>query len=63
MELSRKLVVKHGKLNLKNWDPGFDAGKTKEESEGEISHFATQMSELQYKLFADDSKSLKMSFH
>lgn len=58
MELSRKLVVKHGKLNLKDWDPGFDAGKTKEEAEGEISHFSTQMSELQYKLFADNSKSL-----
>ena len=57
MELSRKLVVKHGKLNLKDWDPGFDAGKTKEEAEGEISHFST-LSELQYKLFANDSKSL-----
>ena len=62
MNLSQKFVVKPGqtaiKLKLKDWDPDFNAGKKREDVEKELIHFSTQLSKLQQKLFAANSKSL-----
>lgn len=62
MELSQKLLVKPGKaarkLKLKDWDPDYDTGKSKKDMETELAHFSSQISELQYKLYADNSLSL-----
>ncbi len=40
------------RLNLKKWDPNYDAGKRKEDVEDELVHISSRMSDLQYKLFA-----------
>ena len=62
MELNQKLLIEPEKitkkLRLKDWDPDYDAGKRKEDVESELTHFSSQMSELQYKLFAAKSQSL-----
>jgi PPK2 family polyphosphate:nucleotide phosphotransferase len=62
MELYQKLLVKPGKaarkLKLKQWNPDYDIGKSKQETETELALFSSQMSELQYKLYADSSLSV-----
>jgi len=60
MELNQKLLIRPEKTTkkLKDWDPDYDAGKRKEDVESELSQFSSQMSELQYKLFAAKSQSL-----
>ena len=62
MKLSHKFLLKPGKtarkLKLKDWDPDYDPGRKREDMESEFAHFSSQMSELQYKLFADNTKSL-----
>lgn len=62
MELYQKLLVKPGKavgkLKLKQWDPDYDIGKSKRDRETELARFSSQMSELQYKLYADSNLSL-----
>jgi polyphosphate kinase 2 (PPK2 family) len=62
MELSLKFLAKPGKmakkLKLKEWDADYDANKKKEDAEKDLVHFSSRMSELQYKLFADNSQSL-----
>jgi polyphosphate kinase 2 (PPK2 family) len=45
-------------LNLDDWDPNYDAGKSKKDTENELIQFSSRLSELQYKLFADSSKHL-----
>jgi len=61
MELSRKFLVKPGKmtgkLKLKEWFD-YDANKRKEDVEKDFTHFSSRMSELQYKLYADNRQSL-----
>ncbi len=61
-DLSKKLLVKPGKgtlnLKLKDFDPTYHAGKIKEDIENDMPSIFKQMSYLQYKLFADSSKSL-----
>ncbi len=60
MQLGQKLLVKPGKiarkLKLEDWSP--DGDKKKENVERELVRLSSQMSELQYKLFADNSRSL-----
>ncbi|HYT43674.1 MAG TPA: polyphosphate kinase 2 family protein, partial [Methylomirabilota bacterium] len=62
MKLNQKLLIEPEKitkkLKLKDWDPDYDAGKRKEDVESQLAHFSSQMSELQYKLFAAKSQSL-----
>ncbi len=62
MELRQKLLVRPGKiakkLKLGDWSPDYDGDKKKENVERELAHISSQMSELQYKLFADNSQSL-----
>jgi polyphosphate kinase 2 (PPK2 family) len=61
MELSRKFLVKPGKmtrkLKLKEWFD-YDANKRKEDVEKDLTHFSSRVSELQYKLYADNRQSL-----
>jgi PPK2 family polyphosphate:nucleotide phosphotransferase len=61
MELSRKFLVKPGKmtgkLKLKEWFD-YDVNKRKEDVEKDFTHFSSRMSELQYKLYADNRQSL-----
>jgi PPK2 family polyphosphate:nucleotide phosphotransferase len=61
MELSRKFLVKPEKmtrkLKLKEWFD-YDANKRKEDVEKDFTHFSSRMSELQYKLYADNTQSL-----
>jgi len=62
MGLNKKLLIEPEKttekLNLKDWDTGYDDGKRKEDVESELAHFSSQMSELQFKLYAAKSHSL-----
>jgi PPK2 family polyphosphate:nucleotide phosphotransferase len=62
MKLSQKLLVKSGRtstgVKLTDWDPNYNAGKKKEDVEDELVHFSSRVSELQHKLFADNSQSL-----
>jgi len=52
MGLNKKLLIEPEKttekLNLKDWDTGYDDGKRKEDVESELAHFSSQMSELQF---------------
>jgi PPK2 family polyphosphate:nucleotide phosphotransferase len=61
MKLSQKLRVKSvrasKRLKLSDWDPNYNAGKKKDVEE-ELIHFSSRISELQHKLFADNSQSL-----
>jgi len=51
MKLSGKLLVRPGKkVKLKDWKPGYDAGRKKEDVERELIQFSTRMTQLQYKL-------------
>ena len=45
-------------LKLKNWDPQYNGNKSKIDTVTEMEQFSKKISELQYKLFADNSKSL-----
>ena len=61
MQLGQKLLVKPGKkrkLKLGDLSPEYDGDKKKESVERELARLSTQMSELQYKLFAGNSQSL-----
>ena len=59
MELRQKLLVTPGKiarkLKLEDRSPDYDGDKKKENVERDLVHLSSQMSELQYKLFADNS--------
>jgi PPK2 family polyphosphate:nucleotide phosphotransferase len=46
------------KLNLRNWDADYRANKSKESVETELTAFSSQLSELQYKLYADNRYAL-----
>ena len=62
MDVTQKFLVKPGKmakkLKLKDSDADYDANKKKQDVERDLAHFSSRMSELQYKLFADNSQSL-----
>src|ERR671930_779162 len=62
MELSWKFLVKPRKmpkkLKLKEWDANYHANKNKEDVESELATFSSEMSVLQYKLFADNRHAL-----
>jgi PPK2 family polyphosphate:nucleotide phosphotransferase len=63
MDLDKNLLISPGhettkKLKLKDWDPDYTGGKSKRDMECELSKLLSRMSELQYKLFADSSKSI-----
>ena len=62
MKLSQKLLVNSERtskrVKLKDWDPNYDARKKKEDAGDDLVHLSSQLSELQYKLFADNSQSL-----
>ena len=62
MKFSWKFLVRPGKvkkkLNLRNWDADYHANKSKEGVEKELTVFSSQLSELQYKLFADNRHAL-----
>lgn len=63
MDLDKDLRIKPGQettglLKLKDWDPDYTGGKSKRDLECELSGLSSKMSELQYKLFADSSKSV-----
>jgi PPK2 family polyphosphate:nucleotide phosphotransferase len=62
MKLSQKFLIKPGKtarkLKLKDWDPGYDGGKKREDVENEMVQFFGKISKLQYKLFAANNQSL-----
>lgn len=58
-ELSLKSVeAQITQINLENWDPNYDGSKTRDETREEINRFNKQISKLQYKFYADNSKSL-----
>ena len=62
MQLEQKLLVKPGKiarkLKLEDWSTEYDVVRKKENVERELARLSSQMSELQYKLFAGKSQSL-----
>jgi PPK2 family polyphosphate:nucleotide phosphotransferase len=58
LRLSEEFLIKPGKLKLKEWDANYHANKKKEDVESELATFSSQMSELQYKLFADNRQAL-----
>jgi PPK2 family polyphosphate:nucleotide phosphotransferase len=62
MQLRQKLLVTPSKitrkLNLGDWSPDYDGDEKKENVDQELAHLSSRMSELQYKLFADNSQSL-----
>jgi len=62
MTLGQKLLVKPSeltrKLKLEDWDTEYNAYRKKENVEHELDRLSRQMSELQYKLFADKNQSL-----
>ena len=63
MDPFRKLLVKPTKLSenqikLKDWDPQYSGNKSKNDMLTEMEQFSKKISELQYKLLADNSKSL-----
>lgn len=63
MDPSKELILQPEEestkqLKLKNWDPDYYANKAKNDMENDINYFSEQIVELQYKLYADNSKSL-----
>ncbi len=64
MDLSQKLLLKHEKeptksiLRLRDWDPDADFGKSKKDVETELPGILRHLSELQYRLYAENSRSL-----
>ena len=45
-------------MNLGDWSPDYDGDKKKENVDHELDRLSSRMSELQHKLFADNSQSL-----
>ncbi|MEJ7640781.1 MAG: hypothetical protein WKF36_01150 [Candidatus Nitrosocosmicus sp.] len=45
-------------MKLRDWDPDTDFGKSKKDVEAELPGILKHLSELQYKLFAENSRSL-----
>jgi PPK2 family polyphosphate:nucleotide phosphotransferase len=63
MDPFRKFLVKPNKsaanqIKLKDWDPQYSGNKSKIEMLTEMEQYSKKISELQYKLFAANSKSL-----
>ena len=63
MDPFTKFLVKPTKssanqIKLKDWDPQYSGDKSKNEMLTEMEQFSKRISELQYKLFAANSKSL-----
>ena len=63
MDPFRKFLVKPtqsatNQMKLKDWDPQYSGNKSKTEMLTEMEQFSKRISELQYKLFAANSKSL-----
>src|SRR5690349_10373676 len=63
MDPFRKFLVKPAKssanqIKLKDWDPQYNGNKSKIDMLTEMEQFSKKISELQYKLFAENSKSL-----
>ncbi len=63
MDPFRKFLVKPTKssenqIKLKDWDPQYSGNKSKIDMLAEMEEFSKKISELQYKLFAANSKSL-----
>src|SRR5919107_3232929 len=63
MDLDKHLLIDPGQkstrtLKLKDWDPDYTGNKSKRDLENELDELSSKMSELQYKLFADSSKSV-----
>lgn len=63
MDPLKKLLVKPVKLSanqikLRNWDPQYSGNKSKNDMIAELEQFSKKIAELQYKLFAANSKSL-----
>ena len=63
MDPLKKFLVNPTKLSanqlkLKNWNAQYNGNKSKIDMVTEMEQFSLQISELQYKLFADNSKSL-----
>ena len=63
MDLDKNLLIDPGQkttrtLKLKDWDPDYTGDKSKRYLEGELDKISSKMSELQYKLFAESSKSI-----
>ena len=63
MDPLRKFLVKPAKsaanqIKLKDWDPQYSGSNTKIDMLAEMEQFSKRISELQYKLFAANSKSL-----
>lgn len=63
MNPNKEFKLKPGKkstnhLKLGEWDPDYEGSKSKEEMENEINLFSKQIAELQYKLYADNTKAL-----
>ena len=58
MEISCKARKSEKKLNLRNWDTDYHTNKSKEGVEKELTAFSSQLSKLQYKLFADNRHAL-----
>ena len=60
MQLRQKLLVTPGKiakkLSLGDWSPDYDGDKKKENVDHELARLSSRMSELQYKLFADNKE-------
>jgi PPK2 family polyphosphate:nucleotide phosphotransferase len=45
-------------IRLKNWDPQYSLNKSKNDTIAELDQFSKKITELQYKLFAANNKSL-----
>ncbi len=59
MELSNRFRVTGGKVRLSKIDPGFTAGiKSKEEAQQALDKNIRRLAELQYKLYAENRRSL-----
>jgi PPK2 family polyphosphate:nucleotide phosphotransferase len=63
MDLSHKLLLKPKKesnqiITLKDWNPDLDLGKSKKDVDQGLSEIFNHLTELQYKLFAENSQSL-----
>ena len=63
MDPLKKFLIKPTKLSanqikLRNWDPQYSGNKSKNDMITELEQFSKKIAELQYKLFAANSKSL-----
>src|SRR3954468_5335132 len=63
MDLDKNLLINPGQETtrmpkLMDWDPDYTGDKSKKDMERELDELSSKMSEMQYKLFADSSKSV-----